>query len=262
MAAARYYIPQHPTLGGPHSKDELYLLVERGSIARGEIVTDRVTSRSHKVGELIDGMKPPRVQEATSTIERPAYQEFTGDTPWEMKGGGPPDAPQDEEDGELLPDEGADREGDTYEQASPSAEVFHGHPSWFAYTRWLVVAFLFAALGAAGLTLDWRLMAAGGLAASLTLCGVIIARQQRDYVITAERIEHEWGIWGRSSKEVRIRDVRSIDVDASGVLGVLGIGTLNVSSAGSEDIEVQFKHIRGAHKVKELIRQLQQRVEA
>lgn len=261
MPAARYQIPQHPTLGGPHTKDELYLLVERGSIARGEIVTDRVTGRSHKVGELIDGMRPPRVEETSAMLERPAYQEFTGDTPWEMKGAGLAGDDALEEDA-ALHEEGEDMPGAFYEAPSSTAEVFHGHPSWFAYSRWLFVALLFAALGAAGMAIDWRFMAAGGIAASLTLCGVIIARQQRDYVITAERVEHEWGIWGRSSKEVRIRDVRSIDVDASGVLGVLGIGTLNVSSAGSEDIEVQFKHIRGAHKVKELIRQLQQRAES
>ncbi len=258
MPAARYQIPQHPTLGGPHTKDELYLLVERGSIARGEIVTDRVTGRSHKVGELIDGMRPPRVEESVARLERPAYQEFSGDTPWEIKARG---ALEDEDANEdsMLPDEGADMAGEFYENSAPGAEAYHGHPSWLAYMRWLALAFLFAALGAIGMTYDWRFMAAGGIAASITLCGVIIARQQRDYIITPERIEHEWGIWGRSSKEVRIRDVRSIDVDASGVLGVLGIGTLNVSSAGSEDIEVQFKHIRGAHKVKELIRQLQQR---
>lgn len=261
MPAARYQIPQHPTLGGPHTKDELYLLVERGSIARGEIVTDRVTGRSHKVGELIDGMRAPRIQESSARIERPAYQEFSGDTPWEMKGELRPEGGDEPDEEEFeLPEEGADMPGAIYEEESTGQSVlYHGHPSWLVFGRWLVVALVFAALGAAGMMFDWRWMAAGAVAVSMTLCAIIIARQQRDFVITNERIEVEWGIWGRSSKEVRIRDVRSIDVDASGLLGMLGVGTLNISSAGSEDVEVQFKHIRGAHKVKELVRQLQQR---
>lgn len=259
MPAARYQIPQHPTLGGPHTKDELYLLVERGSIARGEIVTDRVTGRSHKVGELIDGMRVPKIQETNVRIERPAYQEFSGDTPWEMKGGMPAADADFEDDEPDLQEEGADLEGGVYEEITGQTTMYHGHPSWLTYGRWLMLALVFASLGAMGMMLDWRWMAAGAVASSMTLCAVIIARQQRDYVITNERIEHEWGIWGRSSKEVRIRDVRSIDVDASGLLGMLGVGTLNVSSASSEDVEVQFKNIRGAHKVKELIRQLQQR---
>jgi len=31
MPTARYQLPQHPTLSGPHTKQELYVLVERGS---------------------------------------------------------------------------------------------------------------------------------------------------------------------------------------------------------------------------------------
>jgi len=43
---------------------------------------------------------------------------------------------------------------------------------------------------------------------------------------------------------------------------LLGIGTVNISSAGSEDVEVQFKDIRRAHQVKKLVRQLQERIGA
>lgn len=267
MPAARYQIPQHPTLGGPHTKDELYILVDRGSIGRGEIVVDRVTGRSHKVGELVDGMRPPKLQEPnTVRLERPAYQEFSGDTPWELKGD--PSAAHDldelelessEDDEPRFQDEGDDLPGAEYEIQGGKAVMYHGHPSWLAFARWLLLALVFAGAGAAAYTVHWWWAAIGAVMASATICGVIIARQHRDYTITTDRIELEWGILGRSSKEVRIKDVRSIDVDATGLLGVFGIGNLNVSSAGSDDIEVQFKNVRRAHKIKELIRQLQER---
>ena len=260
MPGARYQIPQHPTLGGPHTKDELYLLVERGSLGRGEIVTDRTTGRSHKVGELISGMRAPRLAEPNVRIERPAYQEFSGDTPWELPG--QPGSEEDEDDdseADMRPVEGQEFPGGVYDDETGQVVLFHGHPSWFSFTRWIVLALILLGMGALGMSADWRWMAAGAVAASVTICGVIIARQHRDYTISTERIECEWGILGRSSKEVRIKDVRSIDVDASGLLGMFGIGNVNVSSAGSDDIEVQFKNVWRAHKIKELIRQMQAR---
>ena len=45
------------------------------------------------------------------------------------------------------------------------------------------------------------------------------------------------------------------------LLGFLGIGSLDVSSAGSEGVEVQFRYVRKPHRLKELIRQLQARLE-
>ena len=255
MPAARYQIAQHPTLSGPHTKDELYILVERGSLGRGEIVLDRVTGRSHKVGELIGGMAPPKMLDGTLRMERPAYQEFSGDTPWQLRG---EVTAEEEDESDLEEDavfaEGAEQPGALYD-GEPC--IFHGHPSWLAYVNWLLLSMLLMALGLAAFPADWRWLAAGAVASSFTLCGVIIARQHHDYIITAERIEQEWGIIGRSSREVRIQDVRSMDVDSSGMLGLLGIGTLNLSSAGSDEVEVQFKNVRGAHKVKELIRKMQ-----
>jgi len=94
----------------------------------------------------------------------------------------------------------------------------------------------------------------------LTFCCTIIARQHRDYYVSGERVEAEWGIIGRSSEEVRIVDIRSMDVHEKGLLGFLGIGSLDVSSAGSEGVEVQFRHVRKPHRIKELIRQLQARL--
>jgi Bacterial PH domain len=281
MAAPRYLIPQHPSLSGPHTKDDLYVLVERGSLGRGEIVMDRISGRSHRVGDLLSGMRPPRAAEPDAPSKRPSYQEFNGDTPWEMAGSSrkldeeesldDEDAEYDEfseiEEGELGYDE---EEGDDYELEEEDGEeddepaeiiVFRGHPSWFSFFKALLLALLllFAAVGSIQFGgLKWLLL--GVSLSSLTFCCVIIARQHRYYIVTNERVECVWGLIGRSSKEVRIRDIRSIDVIENGLLGFLGIGSVDFSSASTDGIEVQFRNIRRPHRVKELVRQWQKRV--
>jgi Bacterial PH domain len=298
MAAPRYLIPQHPTLRGPHTKEELYLLVERGSLSRGEIAVDRVSGRSHRVGDLLQSMRPPAAAqlEAPST-RRPTYQEFSGDTPWEIPGSrrkpqraaaAQPASEDDDEhlDAEEFDDEGLeededeeleegyDDEGEEYEDEEEDTEgeeeeeeeaeqlVFRGHPSWLSFFKGLLLALLLlvAAIGSIQFG-GFYWLSLGVACSSLTFTCVIIARQHRDYRVSKERVEVVWGIIGRSSKEVRIKDIRSIDVIEGGVLGFLGIGTVDFSSSGTDGVEVQFRHVRRPHRIKELVRQLQKRLD-
>lgn len=255
MPTARYQLPLHPTLSGPHTKQELYVLVERGSLGRGEIVLDRISGRSHKVGELIGGMRPPRQEEATMRLERPSYQEISGDTPWE--GAIEPEEVEQEETDDEFSDEIEEEEiddlADTYIH-------YHGHPSWLAFTKPLLLSLLLLGCAIGAIQFGGKYFIIGLALSSFTFCCTIIARQHRDYYVSGERVEVEWGIIGRSSKEVRIVDIRSMDVHEKGLLGFLGIGNLDVSSAGSEGVEVQFRHVRKPHRIKELIRQLQARL--
>jgi hypothetical protein len=258
MSTARYQLPLHPTLSGPHTKQELYLLAERGSLGRGEIVLDRISGRSHKVGELIGGMRPPREEESAMRLERPSYQEISGDTPWELgqELGAEPFGDELEADveEELGDEEEIDDLADTYIH-------YHGHPSWLSFTKPLLLSLLLLGCAIAAIQFGGKYFIIGLALSSLIFCCTIIARQHRDYYVSGERVEAEWGIIGRSSKEVRIVDIRSMDVHESGLLGFLGIGSLDVSSAGSEGVEVQFRYVRKPHRIKELIRQLQSRLE-
>lgn len=255
MPTARYQLPQHPTLSGPHTKQELYVLVERGSLGRGEIVLDRLSGRSHKVGELIGGMRPPRQEETSMRIERPSYQEISGDTPWEGVA-----EPEDVEE-EGTEDEFSDEiEEEEIDDLADTYIHYHGHPSWLAFTKPLLLSLLLLGCAIAAIQFGGKYFIIGLALSSLTFCCTIIARQHRDYYVSGERVEAEWGIIGRSSKEVRIVDIRSMDVHEKGLLGFLGIGSLDVSSAGSEGVEVQFRHVRKPHRIKELIRQLQARL--
>ena len=74
--------------------------------------------------------------------------------------------------------------------------------------------------------------------------------------MTGRRIEIEKGLVARSSHEVRISDVRAINVTCSGLIGAMGIGTVDFFTAGDEP-EVTFRKVWAAKKGKALVRQLQ-----
>jgi hypothetical protein len=248
----RYLLHNHPAFPGLLSKEDLYTLVERSSLARGDLCTDVQTGRDHTVGEVISGMRPPRAS-SPPRVDRPAYQEFRADDPHEID----ETPPEDEEDPEEEIEEEEEEERPRYTESGE--RIWHfGHPSWFCYWKGLFLTLL--CLFAAGMlfSMDEAYALISGLSGIAIFIGVSIARSSHDYIVTDERVEYVWGIMGRSSKEVRICDIRSLDVWEKGFKGiVLRLGTLDVSSAGTAGIEVRFSDIRQAHKVKELIRQLQ-----
>ena len=246
--SARYTLQQHPAFSDPLTKEDLYTLVARGSLARGEMCLDEATGLTHTVGELVSGMRPNSTQ---SRLNRPAYREIGPDT--EI----PDEVDETVEEEETEPeDDGDDNDDRRY---TPSGEILlhHAHPSWLGYTKALFLVLLL--LVAAGLLfviqLEYAVIAL--LCASSTLIAIGISRYSHDYIVTRERVELIWGIIGRSSKEARICDIRSIDVYESGLKGLLGLGTIDFSTAANAGIEVQFKDMRQAHEVKDLVRKLQ-----
>jgi hypothetical protein len=249
----RYLLHNHPAFPGLLSKEDLYTLVERSSLARGDLCTDVQTGRDHTVGEVISGMRPPRAS-SPPRVDRPAYQEFRADDPHEID----ETLPEDEEDPESeIEDEEEDDEDQPHYTESGERIWHFSHPAWLSYWKGLFLALLcfFAAGMLFGIDEAYALIS--GLSGIAVFIAVCIARSSHDYIVTEDRVEYVWGILGRSSKEVRVCDIRSLDVWEKGLKGLLGLGTLDVSSAGTAGIEVRFSDIRQAHKVKELIRQLQ-----
>jgi len=242
--AALYSINDHPEFSEPLSKEDLWLLSERGVIARGEFCTDLDNGQTHTIGELIRGMRPPSPLAAESRVERPAFQEIRAD----HDGIDDDDEWEDEEEG--------DDEGFVF-TSSGERIMHHAHPSWLSYTKALVLAALLCIAAGLGFQFGTRYFLLGMACASATVTCIAIARFSKDYLITEDRVEVLWGIIGRSSKEVRIRDIRSIDVSERWITGLLGIGSLDFSSAANAGVEVAFKNVRSAHKIKELVRQLQ-----
>jgi uncharacterized membrane protein YdbT with pleckstrin-like domain len=81
-------------------------------------------------------------------------------------------------------------------------------------------------------------------------------RFTQDYRITPRRIEVITGFLARSSNEVRIEDIRAINVTCRGFTGIVGIGTVDFFTSG-DAAEVSFRKIWAAQKVKTLVRRLQ-----
>ena len=235
--SARYTLQQHPAFSDPLTKEDLYTLV-----ARGEMCIDEDTGLTHTVGELVSGMRRP----TQPRLDRPAYREISPDA----------DGYEEEEIIEEVEEEDAEEDDNAY---TPSGEVIlhHAHPSWLGYTKALFLCLLLAIAGGLLFVIQLEYAVIALLCASSTLIAIGISRYSHDYIVTRERVELIWGIIGRSSKEARICDIRSIDVYESGLKGLLGLGTIDFSTAANAGIEVQFKDMRQAHEVKDLVRKLQ-----
>ncbi|MEZ0386796.1 MAG: PH domain-containing protein, partial [Verrucomicrobium sp.] len=137
--------------------------------------------------------------------------------------------------------------------------LFLGHPSWFAYPKSLAITF--ACLGGAAFCftqqygLEWIVLL--GSIAALILVFVSLDRTTTTYFVTTRRVEMEFGLVGRNSKEVRIADIRAIDVRQKSYAALLGIGNVDFDSSASPGAEVRFKDVRRPHDIKQLVRQLQ-----
>ena len=85
----------------------------------------------------------------------------------------------------------------------------------------------------------------------------ILDRASRLYTATNLRVSVQKGLIVKSTNEVRIRDIRSINVTKSFISGLLGIGHVEFSSAASDKAEIVFAGVSKANKVRDLVRQIQ-----
>lgn len=107
----------------------------------------------------------------------------------------------------------------------------------------------------------WHILA--GVLLSIVLIGIFILlwvyldRARRRFTVTNRRVKMTYGILTRSTREIRINDVRSVNVRNYGILGMMGIGTVEFYSSGSGGVDVEFENIQGAHRVRELVTSMQ-----
>ena len=152
---------------------------------------------------------------------------------------------------------------------SPHVEniVWSGSVSQWHYAgRWLLVlALLAAAVGsflyppAETWGYIWPVRGGIALVALLIIASIALDRRLRRYTITTLRVSVEYGILDKRSNEIRVQDIRSINLYCSGLSGMFGIGRLEFSSAAADDAEVIFWKVAGAEKIRDLVRSLQAR---
>lgn len=270
MSDARYFLPDHPSLKDVYTKDDLRALLQAGRLSRSEIVLDDETGLAHLLGDLLASAyrEPPRdpARAASALRDEPSRdQVFRAHTPLPEReeGDEAEDAMEARDDdwGEEGSEDFKEPEREGAEAAAPRGEelLYQGHPSWLAYPRALLAVLVFS--GAAWLGhyyhagLPWVIVLA-----SLGVLPVLVVALQRattTYFITTRRVEIEYGIIGRNTKEVRIPDIRAIDVVQEGFGAIVGIGHVKFDSAAGPAAEVEFKNVRRPHDLKQAVRELQ-----
>lgn len=288
MSVPRYFLPEHPRLTDVYSKGELRGLLQTGELSRSDMVTDDETGISYLLGDLL--AMPFRDAEvlpsrSTSSLNTPQTipHEFRADTPLPRNERDLPepvfesddrafrdeDRPDEDEEGPDLPED-ATFEEDTppYEDDEPDALeedftgeelLYMGHPSWFAFPKSLMVAAVCAGSAVYFYThnigLEWLTLL--GSISGLVLLFIGLDRTTTTYYVTTKRVEMEFGIMGRNTKEVRIVDIRAIDVEQEGMGAIIGLGTVKFDSSASAGPEVCFRDVRRPHDIKQLVRDLQ-----
>ena len=148
----------------------------------------------------------------------------------------------------------------------PERVLWCGHQSqWYFLGHWLLGLLIVAAL-AVGIYFyqadlqRWMPWIYGlPVVALLVLIAVVaVVRGNRTYRITNHRVISITGRVTKDTNELRVQDIRSMNVAKSGITGLLGVGKLEFSSAATDDADIIFYQIGGVDAVRNLVRKLQE----
>lgn len=285
MSAPRYFLPEHSRLTDVYSKAELRALLQTGELSRSDMVTDDETGIAYLLGDLLampfrDADVLPARSTSSLHPQREVPHEFRANTPLPRNERDETDAEFEAHEETLAGDEEPEDEGEseipedaTFEaETAPLEEpnldeddrsdeelLYMGHPSWFAFPKSLLVSAICA--GSAfyfhrhNIGLEWLTLL--GSISGLVLLFIGLDRTTTTYYVTTKRVEMEFGIVGRNTKEVRIVDIRAIDVEQKGLDAVVGLGTVKFDSSATAGPEVCFRNVRRPHDIKQLVRDLQ-----
>src|SRR5438093_5166579 len=122
-------------------------------------------------------------------------------------------------------------------EAASTAEqhVWSGRPShWNFFFSWLL-AFVFVGAGAFCLWIYFNggsnpLLLIPGAMGILILLYIYISRARQLYLVTSRKVEIQTGLVVKSSNEIRVKDIRSINVTKLGLAGVIVIVSCDITS--------------------------------
>jgi len=129
-------------------------------------------------------------------------------------------------------------------------ELFQGHPSWRStlgfYLKGAVLTILASAVAAgitrlAGGEVDWFVVGAvAAVGAALVLLVGFVLRMTTVYTITSQRLHIRRGFITKRSQQTRLERVQNVNTGQSVFERVLGLGTVDFDTAGSDDYEFRF----------------------
>ena len=120
----------------------------------------------------------------------------------------------------------------------PEKTLWTGTPSHYYYLgAYVIGTLLLVAYGLGLIIIIWALL----------------DRSNKVFTVTTRRVMSKSGIIARSTQEVTMKDIRSINLNQGIIERIFGLGTVQIGSAGTAGIEVQFSGIPSAEKVKDVI---------
>lgn len=140
---------------------------------------------------------------------------------------------------------------------SQETRLYEGHPSLLNFVVSIGSSAATVAFGLIVFAVNPAVLITGLVLSAGTFARVWIMRRYWNYTVTPRRVEMVYGIINRSSEEVRICDIRNINVRREGIRGWLNVGDVEIATAGGGDVEVVFQGVLRPHAVKELIRSIQ-----
>jgi membrane protein YdbS with pleckstrin-like domain len=121
----------------------------------------------------------------------------------------------------------------------PEQTLWDGHPSVWFYLPWWILGFVLIVFYGIGL---------------LFIVYAILDRKMRVYTLTSSRVMSRAGIVSRETHEIAVKDIRCIYMKQSILDRLLGLGTVQIGSAGTAGIEVEFQGVRDPEKARNLVR--------
>ena len=132
-------------------------------------------------------------------------------------------------------------------------ELYAGRPSWRA-----LMSFYLGGIGVAVLVVvilgvlvgEWGLSVA--IAAALVVLTLVIGYLRRvstKYLITNQRLRISRGIVRRHVQETRLERVQNVNYQQSVLDRMLGVGTVDFDTAGTDDSEFRFEWVDGPEEV-------------
>jgi uncharacterized membrane protein YdbT with pleckstrin-like domain len=132
-------------------------------------------------------------------------------------------------------------------------ELYEGRPSWRALMSFYaggigVAVVVLVALGA--LAGSWgTAIVIAAVVAALTLVVGYLRRVSTKYLITNQRLRISRGIVRRKVQETRLERVQNVNYQQGVIDRLLGVGTVDFDTAGTDDSEFRFDWVNGPEEV-------------
>src|SRR3954453_17976949 len=131
--------------------------------------------------------------------------------------------------------------------------LYQGRPSWRALMTFYVAGIVLAAVVVlvVGFLADEMglAVAIGAVIAGLTLLIGFLRRVGTKYLLTTQRLRISRGIVRKNVQETRLDRVQNVNYSQGVLDRMLGVGTVDFDTAGSDDSEFRFEWINGPETV-------------